>query len=698
MKKLTAMALFLFASLAASFDASAQEKHILLEQYTGAWCGWCVDGTLIMDKIIARHPGEVIGVKIHVSDSMAIQDQKVLRSAFGVYGVPAATINRRQFGGYFPQDRGSWQQITEALFLDPAKVEVNTSYHLDKETRRLKVKIYATMSRTVADSLKFNVIITEDSLSGVGNGWTQQNYLSHKSGYEDTPYYNLPLNIEGYRHVKVLRSFLCSPWGTAGSFETPALQGKTYVFEIDTIIPPDWNTDLLNIIGLVQADCAESKEVLNCSRAIKNELLMRLITSEEGIGTRKAGESIEKNFMLENLSDTTLTFSISTAISDDTPKDWHCWQNGADGGELTVLPGQSKPLKLTLTCGATRGTGIGIIRAAVKGLEDSPVSTGTVYCASADIKNMEIVSPGEAPASLTGALKQLGYNDFFTLTSDQYYYYAGLLTPSTQIWNCGIAGAFCNSDIDGMKRALDGRVPLFVCGNQWSRNILKSNYLPLFFSDYNGYFNHTYCRVWLEGDSTDPVSGNFGTNVEGLIADMPALFIKPVDEWRARPFLHFAKDVNRIIYDSEKKKYDTTLISGSDAIIGIRCRDKGRSVILSMHPVIIDNEPRRAEILDNIIKWIRYEIADIKEESIAAATVEVSPVPASNSVVLKFSPSSPEGEIRLYNSIGNSAGTFREDLSGGMARLNVAGLPPGVYTAVIIAPGSIQHCRFMVER
>jgi hypothetical protein len=44
--------LFLGLGLSVNLIAQQPVKRVLLEQYTGAWCGWCVDGSVVMDELI----------------------------------------------------------------------------------------------------------------------------------------------------------------------------------------------------------------------------------------------------------------------------------------------------------------------------------------------------------------------------------------------------------------------------------------------------------------------------------------------------------------------------------------------------------------------------------------------------------------------------------------------------------------------
>ena len=100
MKKLT---LFIFVILLTFLffrNADAQTKRVLLEQHTGAWCGWCVDGTFVMDQILELYGDQVIGVKIHGGgDAMQIPEQSEIGSVLGLTGFPSGTVDRKDFGG-----------------------------------------------------------------------------------------------------------------------------------------------------------------------------------------------------------------------------------------------------------------------------------------------------------------------------------------------------------------------------------------------------------------------------------------------------------------------------------------------------------------------------------------------------------------------------------------------------------------------
>ena len=57
-------------------------KKVLIEEFTGAWCGYCPDGAHRLEKIIDSNDGNVIGVSLHNGDQMAVGHTDYLGSIY----------------------------------------------------------------------------------------------------------------------------------------------------------------------------------------------------------------------------------------------------------------------------------------------------------------------------------------------------------------------------------------------------------------------------------------------------------------------------------------------------------------------------------------------------------------------------------------------------------------------------------------
>jgi len=260
--------------------ANAQIKNVLLEQHTGAWCGWCVDGTVVMDEILELYGDQVIGVKIHGGDDMKIPEQSVIGGALGLSGYPTGSVDRKNFGGSVFLNRGSWKSSCESQMQQKAKAEVDCFYTLDKDTRVVKIQVTANITESMDFPVRFNAYVVEDDVTGTGRGYDQSNYISNRPGYQDNPYYAQPSTIVGYHHMKVVRRMLGGAWGVAGDLPEAVQAGEFYTYEFESEIDEAWKIDDVYFVGMVQADAEDNKEIINSAVAIEDgSLLNRIIDS-----------------------------------------------------------------------------------------------------------------------------------------------------------------------------------------------------------------------------------------------------------------------------------------------------------------------------------------------------------------------------------------------------------------------------------
>ena len=139
------LTLFLFNSLTYSQPA----KRVLLEQFTGAWCGWCPDGTVFLDSILAKYPDKVIGVKLHYGDAMETAETYLVNSAYAMTaGWPSGAVDRIRV--YDPYSKDSVRCLSRNLWEDAVVKELNSEptvdVHFVYDIDTLSRKIWATVS------------------------------------------------------------------------------------------------------------------------------------------------------------------------------------------------------------------------------------------------------------------------------------------------------------------------------------------------------------------------------------------------------------------------------------------------------------------------------------------------------------------------------------------------------------------------
>ena len=695
--------IILLIILTASFIGitNAQIKKVLLEQHTGAWCGWCVDGSYVMDQLYESYPETMIGVKVHNGDGMVIAEQATIGGILGLTGFPTAAIDRRNYNNAIFQDRTEWKNLVESALALTPKVDVKVTYNLNQTTRQLVVKVYATMISTVTDPLRFNVYVVEDSCSGKGADWDQSNYLSGRAGYESNPYYNLPSKIVGYQHMKVVRAMLGSAWGTQGSFTQPANSGQVFVQDFFYTVPSNMKLKDLKVVGLVSVESPANKEVLNCDWGKEGEASIQLTSTGPSADVKDPGTAFEKTYELKNISDVSKTFKITLSKSTRTPADWVVAVKGITGTEVTLTAGSIQSVTLALTPGTTIGLGDATMVITDKDDPNGLSGQASITCYSSNISNIEVIPAGEKQYSMKTELGELGYQNFINLTSDEFTQFSAKFKVNTLIFNTGSAEGLSPTDMDAIINAVNNKIPLFVCGNQTVGNLNASGALPFFGVDYYGYSLQGYgtapWRVWLSGESTSPITKNLGTQIEGNLIKYLITLMNITAPATTKPFMHFTNAGKRISYNGTSN--DTLNVLGADAIFGVSVEDNGtRYALLGITPYVIVNKTKRTTMIDRVIKWLKYELNSIEIPD-ATDNIFVSPNPATDKIEIKLPESvNSVQDVRIYNALGALVDVLSGDnLTTGIS-YNTTNLASGQYTIAMQIDGKlIKRCFVVIK-
>lgn len=191
------------------------KKNVVVEEFTGNWCGWCPAGIVTMEALREKYNyNGVITVAVHVPSqgTEPMQSDSYLDVAryYGSGGVPDATINRTQ-----NQSPQSFEE-TEAAILEHAavpaigKIELDAKYN-SAEPGKLNITATTTFTFGYGDAdknfaLSFGVIE-----NGVGP-YTQTNYFAgggsgECGGWEKKPqsvnirYNDVARQLDGFRGI-----------------------------------------------------------------------------------------------------------------------------------------------------------------------------------------------------------------------------------------------------------------------------------------------------------------------------------------------------------------------------------------------------------------------------------------------------------------------------------------------------------------
>jgi hypothetical protein len=591
--------------------ANAQVQNVLLEQHTGAWCGWCPDGNVKMDEVIDLYGDQVIGVKFHNGDAMVIPEQSIIAGALGLTGYPTGSINRRNFGSSVFLSRNVWKTSCESQMQRKAKAEVDCFYTLDKRTRTVRIQVMANIAEPMNFPLKFNAYIVEDNVTGVGNGYDQANYLSLRPGFENNPYYNQPSKIIGFHHMKVVRKMVGGAWGVTGNLPESVEAGDFYIYDFESEIDQSWNIDDVHFVGMLQADANNNKEIINSAIAIENgSLLNRIIDSNAPtVIALPAVSDFNNTYILENVTNEEQTYTVTLSTTGRTPADWLAeFTSGSTDittsdmndtiNQIVVPANSTADLLLTLKIGSTLGIGDAKV---LLELEGTPTVTRSriISAITSEIENI-LLETGSA-YSMQPYLNIRAYSDIVTLEPGDYLSFAKEMTNvKLVIWNKGPSNGLSPEEIDFIKNS--ETVNHFICGDRVIGSLVDTDNLDFFGLEWIGWnleARGSTGSIRISGQQGDVITGDLGENIEGRLINYYINMVRIIDARNVFPIMHFRDNGNR--------QYNNFVyfVTADDAIFGIRStKNNTRTVLLGITPYIITDGNIRQTLINNILDWL----------------------------------------------------------------------------------------------
>ena len=217
-----------------------QNRNVIIEEFTGRYCGYCPDGHLIANSIVNSNPGRVWAVNIHSGSYAATdypnfitEDGDIIRSTIHNGGYPSGAVNRSTANTL---SRGEWASQTTSQMSQSAECNVAGQVVINSETRvaTIEVEVYYT-GNSGNDKNYLTIMMLQDNIVGPQSG-SSYNPSQVVSG--------------GYNHMHILRDIITPTWGeeiaptTYGTFIR-----KIYSYEIPQVIgsPNGVTVDLNNI-------------------------------------------------------------------------------------------------------------------------------------------------------------------------------------------------------------------------------------------------------------------------------------------------------------------------------------------------------------------------------------------------------------------------------------------------------------------
>ena len=234
-------------------------KKVLLEEFTGSWCGYCPSGAEILQNLMNSY--SVIGVALHSSDDMSIAHTSVLESFYPSSGYPSGMVDRINFDGIVGLNRGYWSYITDQQLQKSAICGLAINSEISGDSVNIQIRSAFDTTMTM-ENYNLNVYIIEDDVQGEGYGYDQRNYYNDDA---ESSFYQLGDPIINYKHNQTLRKVLTNTYGIP--FTTSSSPGIEFIDNFKEDIT-NFNKNKLSVVAFITYNgaAATNHEVLNAQK------------------------------------------------------------------------------------------------------------------------------------------------------------------------------------------------------------------------------------------------------------------------------------------------------------------------------------------------------------------------------------------------------------------------------------------------
>ena len=327
-------------------STTAENKNVVLEEFTGIHCGYCPDGHVVAQGIYNQNTGDIVLINIHTgSYATPSAGEPDFRTTFGsaidgqanVGGYPAGTVNRHQFSmtqsGGTAMSRGDWSSASSQILSQPSYINVAAQSTLDISSRVLTVVVeaYYTGTSTSGTSNSLNVALLQNNVAGPQSGAASWNPGSIIPG----PW------VPTYNHQHMLRHLITGQWGES----IPVSSGfwtNTYTYTI----PADLNGVAYDLFNLeVAVFIAEGQqEIITGSKSSMTHIVpagINLIdlssTSNMSMPTSLCDNVLTPEITVTNNSNISVdTFEVSYTLNSNSPVSQSVYTPLAAGSSTTI--------------------------------------------------------------------------------------------------------------------------------------------------------------------------------------------------------------------------------------------------------------------------------------------------------------------------------------------------------------------------
>lgn len=216
-------------------------RKMVVEEGTGAWCGWCVYGIVALREMKQAHPDDFIGIAIHSGDQYEVAGYTNWINKQLPSGFPGCVINR---GGKeelprMPELEYKYQAMPNVA---DAGIELVASAEDGKITFETRTRFYRDITNT---DYRMVFVVVENKLPIRQTNYYAGGARGPMGGFEEL---ESPCTIEV---DDVARGIYPSYDGVKGGFPADVKKGTTYYYRVRTDLPAYKKKENLEVVAML---------------------------------------------------------------------------------------------------------------------------------------------------------------------------------------------------------------------------------------------------------------------------------------------------------------------------------------------------------------------------------------------------------------------------------------------------------------
>lgn len=208
-------------------------RKVVMEEFTGTWCGWCPRGMAAINKLQHDFPEDFIAIAVHSGDNFEAETYAPVLGT--IAGYPYAFINRTieadPYHGLSQEDYGI-KDLIESVKALPTEAQIGVSSKLSEDQKEIQITSYSKFNMSMPDASSYVIayVLLEDKLMGMQTNYYSKS-MSSQTGFTEA---NLPAELLPYYNSS--SSFLATyndvacdiydAWGIEGSMSGAIQSGK----------------------------------------------------------------------------------------------------------------------------------------------------------------------------------------------------------------------------------------------------------------------------------------------------------------------------------------------------------------------------------------------------------------------------------------------------------------------------------------